>query len=132
MSCFRVISSNIVSCAFISSLIHSFVFLSSSEILAGRLNASISVALIQSRILTTHKKMKELPSSEYKFSIVCFSIDTMPYNQRHNKINNFTPVGCFTTGERLPGTHYVGVVQPLVAKGNDRYCELARRSRVQK
>ena len=46
MSCFRVISSNIASGASIFSLIYSFVFLSSSEILADRLNASISVAWI--------------------------------------------------------------------------------------
>jgi len=55
MSCFRVISSNIVFCAFIFSLIYSFVFLSSLEILADRLNVSISVALIL------------LVSSSYKF-----------------------------------------------------------------
>ena len=46
MSCFRVISSNIVSCLFIFSLIYSFVFLSSLEILADRLNASMSAELI--------------------------------------------------------------------------------------
>ena len=46
MSCFRVISSNIVSGASIFSLIYTFVFLSSLEILADRLNASISAALI--------------------------------------------------------------------------------------
>jgi hypothetical protein len=39
-------------------------------------------------------------------------------------------MGCFTNGERLPGSHYVGVVQPLVTKGHDRYCELVRGSRV--
>jgi len=46
MICFRVVSSNIVSCAFIFSLIYSFVLLSSLEIIADRLNAPISVALI--------------------------------------------------------------------------------------
>ena len=42
MSCFRVISSNIVSGASIFSLIYLFIFLSSLEILADRLNASTS------------------------------------------------------------------------------------------
>ena len=46
MSCFPVISTNIVSCLFIFSLIYSFVFLTSLEILADPLNASTSVALI--------------------------------------------------------------------------------------
>jgi len=46
MSCFQVISSNIVSCSFIFPLIYSFVFLSSLEILAYRRNASIPVTLI--------------------------------------------------------------------------------------
>ena len=46
LSCFRVMSSNIISCASIFPLIYSFVFLSSLEIIADRLNASISVALI--------------------------------------------------------------------------------------
>ena len=46
MSCFRVISSNTVSVASIFSPIYSFVFISSSEILADRLNASISAASI--------------------------------------------------------------------------------------
>ena len=50
MSCFRVISSNIVSGASIFSLIYSFVFLSSLEILVDRLNASISVAMINIEI----------------------------------------------------------------------------------
>jgi len=39
-------SSNIIYCASIFPLIYSFVFLSSLETLADRLNASISVALI--------------------------------------------------------------------------------------
>jgi len=39
-------SSSIISCASISFLIYSFVFLSSLKILADRLNASILVALI--------------------------------------------------------------------------------------
>jgi len=43
--CFRVISSNIISCASIFPLIYSFVFLYSLDILAHRLNAPISVAL---------------------------------------------------------------------------------------
>jgi hypothetical protein len=46
ISFFRIMSSNIVSCASIFPLIYSFVFLSNLEILAGRLNVSISVALI--------------------------------------------------------------------------------------
>jgi len=61
MSCFQVISSNIVSYAFIFPLIHSFVFLPSSETLADRLNASISVPLIlliaydKSAVLAQHR-----------------------------------------------------------------------------
>ena len=46
MSCFQVISSNIVSGTTIFSLIYSFAFLPRLEILADCLNASISVALI--------------------------------------------------------------------------------------
>ena len=45
MSYFRVISSHIISCSLIFSLTYTFVFLSSLEILADRLYATISVAL---------------------------------------------------------------------------------------
>jgi hypothetical protein len=45
ISCFRVMSPNIISRASIFPLIYSFVFLSSLEIFADRLNAPISVAL---------------------------------------------------------------------------------------
>ena len=46
MSCFQVISPIIVSCTFIFPRIHSFVFLSSLQIPADPLNASISVPSI--------------------------------------------------------------------------------------
>jgi len=46
ISCFLVMSSNIISCASIFLLIYSFVFLSSLDTLADLLNASIPVALI--------------------------------------------------------------------------------------
>ena len=46
ISCFPVMSYTIISCEFIFPLIYSFIFLSSLEILADRLNSSISVALI--------------------------------------------------------------------------------------
>ena len=62
MSFFRVMSSNIVSCASIFSLIYAFVFLSSLEILVDRLNSSLvcvqNVGIFLSEILSSAKQPK--------------------------------------------------------------------------
>ena len=60
MSCFPVISSNIVSCLFIFSLIYSFIFLSSLEILAFK---NVIHRNPQALILTSHLRYSDVSTT---------------------------------------------------------------------